>query len=221
MVDENTIVKKILIGSSFNINNPISFSFEYNINETISDDGLAIFVCPASFYETFSLSSFDNYTNLQEFGLFKNTGIYNNNGSILSYIDIGLDMGNFSKNMSGFGGIDVTSSTNILTIRGNVDTKYHQYLYSTEITNFKPTPGYFNSIRCRLTEDGSKINIDLKEKSSSYIKDYVSDKEFINICSYKLPPNVVSNLPLDNNLIFGVAFNTVGNSLIRNISINY
>lgn len=117
----------------------------------------------------------------------------------------------------------------VYTIRGykessqeessQIKEKYHNLFTSTNITKSLSTElSSFNQLRIRLSEEGSKIDVDLKRKSSDLINDKFNLSEYENLISYK---STVDNRKLltDNNVYAGIV---LGNSdiIIRNISIS-
>lgn len=112
----------------------------------------------------------------------------------------------------------------IYTIRGynensQVKEKYHNLFTSTNITKSLSTElSSFNQLRIRLSEEGSKIDIDLKRNSSDLINDKFNLSEYENLISYK---STVDNRKLltDNNVYAGIVLGN-SNIIIRNISIS-
>lgn len=114
---------------------------------------------------------------------------------------------------------------NPFTIRGyksdvleNQDN-YHQYYTSSVVNESLSTePSYFNKLRFRFSEDGSKINVDLKRNSSNLLNNEISNDEFKNIYSYK--SEIDNRKLLVGDLYSGIVLGN-SNINIRNISIDY
>lgn len=186
------ITNSFIINKVFNFNDPIIISFKYNI-KTDDDYGIGFFVGNNNLLGI-DLTKFNNRSVKEGLGMFGKTY----KSQIPSIFSIGIDnKGYFSSSYGNIiNGKDELNNYNTISIRykNNIKNNYSFYKDFKLDKNISILSDDYNIIRFRITEFGTKINIDIKNNNN-----------FINILETKLPGCISSYVKENNKAVIGLS----------------
>ena len=186
----NTKTGKILLTKIFDFSEPIDISVEYNLYDfnNLYNVGFGMFISSPTCIDDIKNTTY--YNTLR--GIYNSMGISYKDTSINDcYLSIVLDsIGGYTDNNIGESGINNFNGPK-LTIRTS-NYKYYNS-YPINLSSFVTQLDYFNVLRYRISEHGTRIGVDyMKNTSSNVLSTSNYNQDFINLIDVKLDSTLLT-----------------------------